>query len=201
MKTIAIFGGSKGLGFALADYFCQENNTVYNFSRSCHSNAKVKNIECDVGSDDVNDVLNPLEVQFDLVIYCPSLWLNAEENNAQELLDFINIGAVGLKRVVDTLFKNNLMTNNSILINIGSIASQRYQTTPYPSYAFNKKLQDMLIERYQQQDIGIKITNLILGSISNELVAYDDIINAIHFIANCGNGVVVDTLVLKHMSD
>lgn len=59
----------------------------------------------------------------------------------------------------------------------------------------------MLIERYQQQDIGIKFTNLILGSIGNELVAYNDIINAIDFIANCGNDVIVDTLVLKHMSD
>lgn len=201
MKTIAIFGGSKGLGSVLVDYFCQENNTVYNFSRSFHGDTKVKNIECDVGSDDIDNVLNKLEVQFDLVIYCPSLWLNIEENNAQELLNFINIGAVGLKRVVDGLLTNHLIQNTSVFINIGSIASQRYQETPYPSYAFNKKLQDMLIERYQKQDIGIKFTNLILGSIGDELVAHDDIINAIDFIVNCGNGVIVDTLVLKHMSD
>ena len=48
MKTVAVTGGSSGIGLATAKMFAENGCEVYEFSRSGNDNGNIKHIHCDV---------------------------------------------------------------------------------------------------------------------------------------------------------
>lgn len=202
MKNIAIFGASQGLGSALANHFSQHNNLVYNFSRSCHSNEKITNVYYDTKYiDTIKKSLLSVDVTFDIIIYCPSAWEDEEKDDSEELLHFINTGPIGLKRTLDTIIDTDIINDGALFINIGSISSYKYIESKNPSYSISKKMQDMLIERYQNKIKNFRVTNMILGSIGEDLIDYDDIIKSVDLISSYNKSIVIENIVLKHETD
>ncbi|MFA9486782.1 MULTISPECIES: hypothetical protein [unclassified Moraxella] len=197
--NIAVFGGSKGLGEKLSEYFISQNFTVYNFSRTTSNLDGVINCNCDVRfQDNIDAALDSLDKKFNMIIYCPSLWRDQESLNTQELINFIETGPLGFKRVCDTLILNNLIVPNANIINIGSIASESILKSKHFSYAISKKLQEILANRIQiDHSLDLKITNIQLGTIGMHSVEIQDVFNIISLLINLSKFAIVPNVTLQ----
>lgn len=197
--TVAIFGGSKGLGSQLADSFVGRGFTVHKFSRTKTTNPWVVHHYCDVSSDSaIVSALLDADTIFDLVIYCCSVWLDSESGTVRQLQHFIDVGPLGFQRMLNVLERLKVIKMSGNIISIGSTASENFCQSSHPAYAISKKLQDCLVQQSQsKQDTALKITNITLGTLGDDFIKAQDVLAAIDLIMGLSQTSVLTNITLR----
>ncbi|PAS27427.1 SDR family NAD(P)-dependent oxidoreductase [Vibrio cholerae] len=169
--NIAIFGASKGLGLAIAKLFAKKGYTVFDLSRTIYSISNIKNVSCDVRSlDSIENSFKSIDVIFDIIVYCPSLWGESGNLSATELERFLQTGPLGFNKVCETLLKTKKISDNAIIINISSTAVSSVGKSNNPCYSISKRLQDDITTIYQSlvKQSQIRFTTINLGTLGEE---------------------------------
>ena len=184
--NIAILGASKGLGLAIAKLFAKKGYTVFDLSRTIYSRSNINTLSCDVRSlDSIENSFNSIDVIFDIIVYCPSLWGESGNLSSTELENFLQTGPLGFNKVCETLLKTRKISENAIIINISSTAVRSVEKSKNPCYSISKRIQDDIASFYQSlvKQTKIRFTTINLGTLGEEKhIPFSDVISYIEWL-------------------
>ncbi|VEG12168.1 SDR family NAD(P)-dependent oxidoreductase [Moraxella cuniculi] len=201
--NVAVFGASKGLGLYLAEGLADKGFLVHGFSRTKPKSPSVIHHNCDVTVDySINKALKDAGVEFDLIIYCCCLWQEHESMTAAQLQEFIHTGPLGFYQVIEMLNNLQFIKPNANIVSIGSIAANHVDQSSHPAYAISKKLQEILVKRLQANyHLGLKITNLKLGTMGQSFVKVQEVLAVIELIISLGQSSMLSGITLTSTAD
>ncbi|KXO11551.1 Oxidoreductase [Moritella sp. JT01] len=203
--NIAIFGGSKGLGSALAEQTSQKGWAVSVFARSNNTKEKIENYNCDVLSiESINAALVNSNKVFDIVVYCPSLWGESGSLNRSELESFLQTGPFGYQNVCEALFNLNSISEYGVIINISSTAANNSGSIVNPCYSISKRIQDEITSVYQAlaKETTVKFTTIQLGTLGEEVyIPTLDVVSYIEWLSQLSTNSFPTSLTLNSRNE
>jgi len=127
------------------------------------------------------------------LIFFPSEWGNDSKLTNDRLLDFLDTGPKKFLDAINSLMKNELINDESILISIGSIAEAHRFSTDNISYSIAKSMQKNICDKLIGSE-GLKLSHITCGSIANNGVNVGDFLNTINYLENSSKNAFIPNI-------
>jgi short-subunit dehydrogenase len=224
MKTILITGGTSGLGRALAERLSANPHFVVKVigrdAEKLHqltSTLTVETLLCDISDTQAVEACMSQISHLDCVINCASLWIQGklEDNDLETTKHSIEVNLTGTMNICHAATRIMKQAGKGLIININSqnglytkAERSAYAAAKWGLTGYTKTLQTELAP------FGIRVTGIYPGALETDfikksghirnkpdLLPLTDIVNAIEFIIQQPDYVVIPELGIKHIAN
>lgn len=202
-KSILVIGHGKGIGDHLFLNFNEFQHKIGVSRSKPEKKSSIQNICCDV--TDFESHVDLIENRVSIVVYVPSEFGESGTLEREEYNKFMETGPQGLLNCFYALKDNELLTDDALIVSIGSTASRASDNPAmvHKAYSIAKATQKAILAQLAGAHKDYRYANITLGGIEDgdKGVGYDNISQTIRHIYGMNRGVRYTEIELKSEID